>query len=177
MNADSQGRHPTRRGLLGAGAASLGILAIPLPAAADAFSGTNPPAPAGTNYTLTGGTPFAAFGSYVGGTGVGVAWSTTTNGTWNYSDYYAGTRHTFNYTIYRNGQLFAYGTCIGDHGFISGGTFLSGTQPKPADPGKGFYPYTGNFASPPFSIYVVNVAGVRWRLVDYTGGTQNWVTY
>ena len=96
----------SRRRVIGAAAGVAGIAVMPLPVSADAFSGTNPPAPLSTEeypvYTGGGLSVYAANDG--GGNFFTPYWSTAvTNGTGNtaYNNRTSGNPVTFNFTLYR----------------------------------------------------------------------------
>lgn len=174
------GRVVSRRTVIGAGVAVAGIATMPLPASADAFSGSYPPAPSSEG-AATGGAP--VWDSWNDGSGsyIDLMWSTTgsTSITQTYGpsgiQLMSGNPVLFNYTIHLDGVLLAYGTALGTFGgnvwtgpngttagWISGTpTLANGTY---SDMGWRDYPYTRSL-----DIYVVDTAGNRWKAANWLG--------
>lgn len=174
------GRVVSRRTLIGAGAAVAGMVSMPLPASADAFSGSYPPSPSGEG-AATGGAPVWSLTNDGLGTYIDVMWSTTGNAA--FTQTYGGEGTTlrsgnpvlFSFTIHLNGVLLAYGTALGSFGMETwtgpNGTtagWISGTPTLPNgsydDAGWRDYPYTGSL-----DIYVVDAAGNRWKAENWLG--------
>lgn len=169
----------SRRSVIGAGVAVAGIATMPLPASADAFSGSYPPVPSGAE-AATGGAPVVDIFNDGTGDYIDVMWSTTgstsitsTSGP-SGIQLRSGTPVLFSYTIHLNGVLLAYGTALGTFGYnswTSGGVtggFVSGTPTAPngayRDGGWRDYPYTDSV-----SIYMVDTAGTRWKVENWLG--------
>ena len=175
----------SRRRALGAAAGVAGIVALPLPASAEAFSGPYPPAPSSTEEypVYTGGGLSLYTASDGGGIFFTPYWSTAvTNQTGNsgYNNRTNGDPVTFNFTVQFMGGLFAYGTIKGESkpGVLWSGQsvgVVAASRPFVA-PASGSPWYTVYYPGPSWnntnrlSLYVVSNAGVRWKV-------ENWSPY
>lgn len=184
VNGAISGRVLSRRSAIGVGAAVAGVIAMPLPAAADAFSGSLPPSPSSGGTVYTGGNPSFIPSNYgFQQDYVDVLWSTSTAGGFGFTGAnspYAGNPVLFNYTIHRGGVLLAYGTALGSFGSLvwtgPGGQTAGWVSGTPVEAGRGYRINPWN-SSNAIDIYVVDTAGERWKILNWHTGVPTWISY